>query len=236
MQNGILRVLSEQDLALLMPRFEQVTLKQGEVLHERFQLIEYAYFLERGLSSEIAINSGPNRIEVGCVGREGMSGVPVLLGVESTPHQSFMQAGGSALRIASSDLHQAMQASPSLNRVLLRYVHVFMIQIAATALADGRYAIDRRLARWLLMCHDRLGDELTLTHDFLALMLGVRRPSVTEALHILEGHRVIKAERGLIIVRDRKKLEVIAGDAYGIPEAEYSRMITECPSPARREW
>jgi CRP-like cAMP-binding protein len=119
-----------------------------------------------------------------------------------------------------------MESVPSLKGLLLRYVHLFMIQVAATALADGRYDVNQRLARWLLMCHDRLGDELLLTHDFLALMLGVRRPSVTDALHVLEGHRLIKAERSRITVRDRRGLEGVAGDAYGAPEIEYWRLIS----------
>jgi len=115
--------------------------------------------------------------------------------------------------------------SVSLSAVLLKYAHVFMIQIAATALADGRFDVEKRLARWVLMSHDRLGDTLTLTHDFLALMLGVRRPSVTDALHKLEGKRAIRSERGLVIVLDRPLLEQIAGQAYGTPEAEYRRLF-----------
>jgi CRP-like cAMP-binding protein len=116
--------------------------------------------------------------------------------------------------------------------LLLRYAHVFMVQVAATALADGRYSIEQRLARWLLMCHDRNGDDLALTHEFLALMLGVRRPGVTESLHILEGERMIKAQRGLITILDRQKLEARAGDSYGTPEAEYERLI----GPFRRSF
>ena len=114
-----------------------------------------------------------------------------------------------------------MEDRPALRLHLQRYAHVFMIQIAATALADGRYRVEQRLARWLLMCHDRLSDSLPLTHEILALMLGVRRPSVTDALHILEGSLFIKAKRGRIIVRNRRGLEELAGAAYGAPEAEY---------------
>jgi CRP-like cAMP-binding protein len=100
-----------------------------------------------------------------------------------------------------------------------------MIQVAATALTNGRYEIGQRLARWLLMCQDRLGDQLPLTHDFLALMLGVRRPGVTSAMHVLEGEQLIYAERGLIRIRSRQRLEEYAGAAYGVPEAEYRRLI-----------
>jgi CRP-like cAMP-binding protein len=192
-------------------------------LIEPFQPISHVHFFEGGLSSEIAINADNTRIEVGCIGREGLSGLPVVLGTKSTPHRSFVQSGGKALRIRADDLQQAMDDLPLLRQLLLRYAQVFMIQITATALADGRYKIERRLARWLLMSQDRLGDKLNLTHDFLALMLGVRRPSVTDALHALEGEQMIKAARGQITIRSREKLEELAGGAYGAPEAEYRR-------------
>eukprot|EP00913_Durusdinium_trenchii_P004198 g3890.t1 len=212
--------MPQDDQALLRPQLEPVLLHQGEVLFEPYQLISHVYFFESGLSSEIALNKGPNRIEVGCIGLEGFSGVPVALGVDRTPHHSFMQQGGDCLKIETAVFQAALQQSSTLRNIVLRYVHVFMIQIAATALADGRYDVERRLARWILMCHDRLGDELPLTYDFLSLMLGVRRPSVTDALHKLEGSGAIKAERSLITVRGRAKLEhaVSSKGAEGIAQ------------------
>lgn len=222
--NGLLRTLPEKDAALIRSRAELVTLDQDQTLFESKKPITNVYFFESGLSSEVVFAT--KSIEVGCIGHEGCSGVPVLLGVDSSPHKAFMQAGGTALRIASADLTELIDNNRAIRELLLRYAHVFMIQIAATALADGRYDIEQRLARWLLMCQDRLGDELPLTHDFLSVMLGVRRPSVTDALHKLEGNRAIRAERALITVRDRAALEEKAGDSYGIPEAEYRRLIS----------
>jgi CRP-like cAMP-binding protein len=225
--NKILSLLSSEDAALLAPHVESVELQREDVLFEAFKPIEYVYFLEGGLSSEVAVNRDGNQIEVGCIGFEGLSAAPVVLGVDSTSHRSFVQVGGAALRVRSSEFRQVMATSPTLTALLLRYVHVFMIQIAATALADGRYKVEQRLARWLLMSQDRLGERLPLTHDFLSLMLGVRRPSVTDALHVVEGLRLISAERGLIKVKDRRGLEALAGDAYGVPESEYRRLITD---------
>ena len=222
--NGLLKTLSAEDVDLVRPHLEPVALEQEASLFESYEPIKHVYFFESGLSSEVVVAS--KSIEVGCIGNDGCSGVPVLLGVDSSPHKAFMQAGGKALRIASPDLVGLMDDSRTLRELLLRYAHVFMIQIAATALADGRYGVEQRLARWLLMCQDRLGDELPLTHDFLAVMLGVRRPSVTDALHKLEGNLAIRAERALITVRDRRILEETAGDSYGIPEAEYRRLIS----------
>ncbi|UHS64188.1 Crp/Fnr family transcriptional regulator [Agrobacterium vaccinii] len=221
--NGLLKRLSAEDTALLRPRLEPVTLAQTQTLFDSYEPISHVYFFESGLSSEVVVAS--KSIEVGCIGHEGCSGVPVLMGVDASPHKAFMQVGGKALRIPSPELMALMDDSRTLRTLLQKYAHVFMIQIAATALADGRYDVEQRLARWLLMCQDRLGDELPLTHDFLAVMLGVRRPSVTDALHKLEGSRAIKAERSLITVRDRALLLETAGDSYGIPEAEHRRLI-----------
>lgn len=216
--NRLLATLPDEDRLLVEKRLERVELRQGDILFESNQPIPYVYFFEGGLSSEIATNDDANRIEVGCIGKEGLSGIPIALGADRSPHYAFVQVGGPAIRVSADALRSMMDVSKPLRDLLLRYAHVFMIQIAATALADGRYEVEPRLARWVLMCQDRLGDELPLTHDFLALMLGVRRPSVTDALHKLEGALAIRADRSLITVRDRSKLEDIAGRAYGQPE------------------
>lgn len=228
-KNRILSMIPEDIVAQLRPRLEPAELQQGERLFESDQSLRHVFFFEGGLSSEIAGGSGNKTIEVGCIGLEGFSSVPAILGVDSTPHFAFMQCGGPALRIEVNALRSAMDESRPLRDLLMRYAHVFLIQVATTALADGRYGVERRLARWVLMARDRIGNELPLTHDFLALMLGVRRPSVTDALHRLEGEHAIKAERGLIVVRDVEKLLELAAPIYGIAEKEYERYI-------RRDW
>jgi CRP-like cAMP-binding protein len=160
-----------------------------------------------------------------------MVGKAVVLGLDRTPNETFIQVEGAALRLRSEELSRAMDERPSIRGVLLRYVHTCLIQIAHAALANGRYNIRERLARWLLTCHDRLGrDELPLTHEFLSLMLGVRRSGVTQALNLLEVEKTITVRRGQIIVSDRRKLERIAGGSYGVPEAEYERVIAR-PEP-----
>jgi CRP-like cAMP-binding protein len=223
-RNGILKTLSAPDKALIAPRLEPVTLKLGQSLYGPFEPIKHVHFLEGGLASEVA--GGAKSLEVGFIGHEGCSGVPVILGVDESRHRSLMQAGGPALRISAADLRELMTKSQTLQLVLLRYAHVLMVQIASTALAHGRFKVEQRLARWILMSHDRLGDELPLTHDFLAMMLGVRRSSITDALHLLEGQRAISAARVKITVTDRGILETVAGEAYGAPEAEYLRLIS----------
>ncbi|MCJ8520678.1 CRP-like cAMP-binding protein [Pseudorhizobium tarimense] len=229
--NVLLQRLAAEEMETLSAHLERIELKRGDVLFESYLPVPYVYFLEAGLSSEIATTSG-KRLEVGCVGREGFSGASVALGVDVTPHGAFMQIDGQALRIPSSELQAAMDACFPLRRTLLFYIHVFMLQIAATAIADAKHTVEQRLARWILMAQDRAGDELPLTHEFFSLMLGVRRPSVTDALHVLEGMHCIKAERSLVIVRDRASLRQIAGDAYGVPEAEYRRLILGDGAPS----
>ena len=155
-----------------------------------------------------------------------MTGTPVLLGTDRTPHECFIQTPGASLRIRADGLRRAMATSASLHQHLLRFVQALTVQIGQTALSNGSHRIEERLARWLLMCHDRLdGDELSTTHEFLSLMLGVRRAGVTVALQALEDRGLIATKRGQVTVRDRAKLEAMAGDRYGVPEAEYTRLI-----------
>ena len=137
-----------------------------------------------------------------------------------------MQVEGRGYRIAAEALRRAIDTSASLRGLLLRYAHTFLVQTAQTALANAGAPAEERLARWLLMYHDRQdGDDLSVTHEFLSLMLGVRRPTVTVAIHTLEGAGLIRARRGRIRVLNRAGLEEAAGEAYGPAEAEYERLI-----------
>jgi CRP-like cAMP-binding protein len=159
-----------------------------------------------------------------------MSGLPVLLGSGRSPYQCFIQIEDSAIRLPADAFGQAVENSPSMLALFLRYAQASSVQVAHTALSNAIHTINERLARWLLMCHDRLPtDEIALTHDFMALMLGTRRSSVTIALQTLEGSGLVRAVRGKVTVRDRLGLEEFAGDAYGAPEAEYERLIGPMP-------
>lgn len=225
-RNRLLAALPAGDFALIRPHLEPISLGQRDVIIQAHTPIEHVYFLEAGVTSIVTRTERDRRIEIGLVGREGFAGVPVLLGADRTPHETFMQVGGGALRIEADAFRHALEQGLALQRLLLRFVQVFHLQTAQTAACNGSHPVGRRLARWLLMCHDRLdGDELPLTHEFIAVMLGVRRPGVTEALQMLETEQAIRAERRNIIVLYRRKLEEIAGDGYGGPEAEYERLI-----------
>jgi CRP-like cAMP-binding protein len=219
--NHILAALTEADRASLQPHLETVDLSRGTVIEEANVPPEYVYFPESGLTSVVAITPTGTKIEAGLYGREGMSGAALVHGIAHGPLQTFVQGPGSAQRISADRLVALMADHPQLLTTFLRWQHVFTVHVAHTALTNGRHTIIPRLARWILMSHDRLGDEIELTHDFLSVMLGVRRAGVTGGIHILEGEHLIKAFRGLIVVRDRAALEARAGDAYGVPEAYY---------------
>src|SRR5215212_11022200 len=162
-----------------------------------------------------------------------MAGLPVVLGIDHSPHAYMVQAAGQALRIPAPDLRAALRHSPSLHAGLLRYAHALMVQTAETAYANAGFTMEARLARWILMTDDRLErEELPLTHEFLSMMLGVRRPGVTLAIQALESGGLIRAKRGSLTVLDRAGLEALARDAYGVAEAEYARVMAQAEEEA----
>ena len=223
-RNGILARLSRAELEILRPHLEPVSLPRGKQLERRARKIEYVYFLIRGIASVVA-DSNARGLEVGLIGREGVTGLASMMGAERAPYEVFMQTEGEAFAISASHLRAGMERSAHLRDVLLRFGHIFQLQVAATAVAGGRGKIGERLARWLLMAHDRIeGDALPVTHEFLATMLGVRRPGVSEALKLLEKKGLIQTDRRTIIIHDRAGLEKNAF-AYGTPEAEYRRLF-----------
>jgi CRP-like cAMP-binding protein len=225
-RNRLLAALTEADLDLIQPHLEPVSLDLRKDLEKPNRPIGDVYFPDIGIASVVAIQFDDTRVEVGLIGCEGMSGTSVVLGNDRSPHSTYMQVAGDGQRIAAARLRETMNASDSLRAVFLRYVQVFMVQTAHTAIANARDRLDARLARWLLMAHDRLRDNaLPLTHEFLSLMLGVRRAGVTEALHSLESQQLIRTGRGVVVVLDRKGIERTAGSAYGTPEAEFRRLI-----------
>lgn len=225
-QNRLLKALRPEDYDALLPHMELVKLAVREVVVEAGEPNPFVHFIEDGLASVVARSSDGETCEVGHVGREGMTGYHVLLLTRTTTHQTFMQANGSSFRIAVQPFLCVVNSHPRIRNLLLRYIHSCEIQLGHSALANARYTMYARLARWLLMCHDRIdGDNLPLTHEFLSLMLGVRRSGVTDQLHILEGLHAIKATRGNVRIINRKKLEEVAGGCYGAAEAEYQRLI-----------
>lgn len=224
-KNGLLKAMSAQSFVAFAPHLQEVDLPIKHVLVEQDQAVDHVCFLASGLASMVA-TSADETVEVGHIGREGMAGEHVALMSTQTPNRTFMQVAGHGYLMPVPILMERMDADTATRKLFLNYVHSCELQLAQSALANARYSIYERLARWLLMVHDRMeGDELPLTHEFLSLMLGVRRSGVTDQIHLLEGDLAIKATRGNIRVIDRPKLEAIASSCYGIPEREYERLI-----------
>lgn len=232
-RNELLKAFPSDDLAFLRPHLEPVRLTPADILITPFRPISHVHFVESGALSVVAGAEPRTSIEVGVIGREGMSGLSVALGTADAPLLVSVQMTGTAQRAPSSVFRDACRRSPELHGVVLRYAKVFAIQTAETARANGRFNVEARLARRLLMAHDRMdGDDIVLTHDHLATALGVRRPGITVALHVLEGHRMIRSKRGLIQILNREALEAAALGAYGLPEAEFRRLLAPSRLPA----
>jgi len=225
-RNAILRYITRADRDLLRPSLEAIDLPVRFRLACASKRIDAVYFLEAGIASITTSVLHEVPIEIGIVGREGVVNMPALMGVDLSPSETFMQVHGTGFRINVEKLREAMAQSPTLMPILLRFVHVYMVQTASTVLANGRARIPERLARWLLMAFDRVnGDGVALTHEFLATMLGVRRPGVTIAIREFERCGLIEGARGVITILDRIGLEAEANGYYGIAEAEYERLF-----------
>ncbi|QND68668.1 Crp/Fnr family transcriptional regulator [Mesorhizobium loti] len=227
-RNQLLRRMPADDLALLKPHMQRCELPLRMMLVTPGTPIEAVYFIEQGIGSVVARTTSGHEAEVGFIGFEGMTGSSLVMGDDRGVHACFVQLEGEAIRIEAGAFNAALVASATLRMFLLRFVNALQTQTGCTALVNARLKLEERLARWLLMCDDRVsGERLAITHEFLAIMLGVRRPGVTVALQLLEGRALIRARRGEIVIRDRVGLLELANGGYGEAEAEYVRLIGE---------
>jgi len=225
-RNRLLALMPDDVFKVVADDIELIELPRSFVFSDPGTPSEFSYFIDSGIGSIVAITPQGQRSEVGIFGREGMTPASLVLDTAQTPYSIFMQVPGHGYRIANDVLRAAIGKSETLRTLLSRYAYALSIQTAYTGLSNSVHHIDERLARWILMCHDRTpGDQIALTHEFLSVMLAVRRSSVTTALHVLEGNHLVYSERNLITIRDRSALEIFAGDAYGVPELEYQRLI-----------
>jgi len=226
--NHLLRSLSPYAFDSLKHHIVAVDLPFGTVLAESGEPIGVHFFLAAGLASTLARSGDGRVIEAGLLGTEAMTGHEVALTVDRHPNKVTMQIAGSGWQISSHILRDLVEKDRDTRALLLRYVHTFQLQVTHSGLANARYTVHQRLARWLLMTHDRVKqDELFLTHELLSMMLGVRRAGVTDALHIIEATGAVQASRGRIRVLLRDQLEELAGGSYGIPEDAYRQLLGE---------
>lgn len=223
--NHILSALPRADARWLLPRLKPVQLKARDELETSNQPVKRVFFIETGIAAVVS-NSGKASIALGLIGCEGSSAVAVMLGDTRSPHSTVMLNDGTALSASADELREAMEHCPRLSGLLLRYVLAFYNQVAHTALANAMSSVEQRVARWVLMTHDRVAKhEIPLTHELIASMLGIRRAGVSTALKQLENAKLIEIGRGCVRILKLKGIREIAGDFYGLPEKEFLRLI-----------
>ena len=222
-RNRLLCRLGSVELGLLRPRLESVVLRDRQSVLLPGEPAAGLYFVESGIISMIASLEDGARIEVGMVGHEGVAGLSVLLGAETSALEGLVQMEGSALRLPAAGMKAALAEVPGLMGVLLRYVDSFQFQVAQSAACNGRHEIVQRLARWLLVAHDRVdGDTFKMTHEFMSTMLGVRRPGVTIAIGALQKAGLVEHSRGSVRVLDRGGLEAASCECYEVVKRRFA--------------
>lgn len=213
--NLLLGAIPDSEYDLIKPHLESLELRQHLILQEPGGDIDFAYFLNDGLASLVVLTTDGKSVEVAIVGKEGMVGTSLAVGLRQAPYRVIMQVAGSGLRIASEVLQQTLGDTPELQQLLSRYALVQGMQVAQIAACNRLHDIEQRLARWLLMCQDRVGsDLLPITHEFLAQMLGTGRPSVSLAAGMLQRAGLIENLRGSVKILNRKELENAACECY----------------------
>lgn len=230
-KNRILVALPAYEFAALAPALTPVTLSLGESLHRAGDKIENVYFIESGFISALTMLSEGQPLEIGLIGGEGVAGVSVILGATHSYSETMCQTGGDAYRITTAALKDAFAHAPHLRDLLLRYTHCFHVQVAQTAACNAHHELGQRLARWLLAAHDRSGvPELSLTQDLIAVMLGVRRSTVSIAASTLQRAGVIRYQHGHITIIDRIGLENAACECYEAVVSEYRSLFGDYPA------
>lgn len=222
--NRLLAALPRKDYQKLLPFLEPVKLAFQEVLYEPHTAIPHVYFPNDCLVSMLTTVESGRAAEVGLIGAEGMLGLPVALGIATSPFRAVVQGGGTAMRMKIADFHREFSKSGALRRELFLFTHLLMIQIAQTAACNRFHATTQRMARWLLMTRDRVNSrEFRITQEFLALMLGVRRVGVSAAARTLRERKLISYRRGTITILDRRGLVAASCGCYKVVKDSYAR-------------
>lgn len=225
-ENQLLRALPESEYQELKPHLELVTLQRGQILYDANQTIEYVYFPSQALISLIALMENGALVEVGVIGSEGIVGLPVCWGGDSTVYQTMVQIPGTAMRLKAVQLKTQFLRGGTLNRLLLRYMQALFTHSAQSAACNRIHTIEERLARWLLTVQDRIkSDDLPLTQEFLSHMLGARRSGVTVAASTLSQAGMIRYSRGKITILNSEALASTACECYQIIKDEYNRLL-----------
>jgi CRP-like cAMP-binding protein len=222
----LLAALPATQWARWLPQLEAVELPLGRVLYESGAMLSHVYFPTTAIVSLLYVLEDGASAEIAVVGKEGLVGVSLFMGGDSTPSRAVVQSAGQGLRMRSAVLKEEFNRSSAVLHLLLRYTQALITQVAQTAVCNRHHALDQQLCRWLLLSLDRLdGHELVMTQELIANMLGVRREGVTEAAFKLQGDGLIRYARGHIRVLDRQGLEKRACECYAVVKREYDRLL-----------
>jgi CRP-like cAMP-binding protein len=230
-RNRLLAGIPAEEFSLIAKNLVRVDLQIGESLHRAGETIQEVYFPEIGFISALSVLSSGEPLEIGLIGAEGVAGVSVVLGATTSYSETMCQTGGAAHKMSVAAFKEVIASTPRLYDLLLRYVHVFHVQVAQTAACNAHHELGQRLSRWLLAAHDRSGiPELSLTQDLIAVMLGVRRSTVSIAAGTLQKAGVIRYQHGKITILDRIGLENAACECYAAVVKEYRHMMGTDPA------
>ncbi|HEY0330093.1 MAG TPA: Crp/Fnr family transcriptional regulator [Rhodopseudomonas sp.] len=227
-RNRLLEMLPRDDLNRLRPHLHSVVLDYKMPLYEAFEPIHEVYFPVDGVASLVSTMADGSSAEIGTIGNEGIVGTPIILGDTVAPTNVYVQVPGHGLQMKAEILRQALQQSATTRILMLHYVHAFFNQVAQSAVCNHFHSIEQRCCRWLLMTHDRVqAEDFLLTQEFLAMMLGARRSSVTEAAKKLKQRNLITYVRGHVTILDRPGIERCSCECYAISKGEYDRLLGE---------
>jgi len=229
-ENKVLAALSNTEHQHLLSQLERISFDMGEVVYREGSHIEYVYFPVTAVFSMLALMEDGDTVEVGPAGDEGMVGLSVYFGETISPTQVLVHVAGDAMRLRADVLREVLRTgSDVLPRLLLRYTQMLLAMTSQSSACNKLHSLEQQLARWLLMMHDYVGDELLLTHELIAQTLGVRRSGISEAASDFREAGLIDYQRGHIQVTDRQGLEAKACECYGVIKDEYARVYADLP-------
>jgi CRP-like cAMP-binding protein len=234
--NRLLGLLRPGDYARLRPHLQPVVLEYRQPLYSADAPIGFVYFIEAGVGSLVNTMENGQAAEVGTIGNEGVVGLPLLLGDNRAPTSVYIQVPGNGLRMKAALFKRELARSPTMQAVMLRYVHAFFNQVAQSVACAHLHRVEQRCCRWLLMTRDRMpsGDFL-LTHEFLGMMLGVRRTTVTDVMGGLQKAGLIRYRRGHVSILDQEALRSRACECYDISRLEFDRLLGDSPLAPRTD-
>jgi CRP-like cAMP-binding protein len=230
LKNRLLADLPDEEFDRVLSTLESVPLRLGQVLYESGDKLEHVYFPTTTIISLLYVMENGATAEIGVVGNDGILGIALFMGGDTTPNRAVIQSAGDALKMSAEDLKAEFTLGGKFHNLLLRYTQALITQISQTAVCNRLHPIEQQLCRWLLLSHDRLdSDELVMTHDLISNMLGVRREGVTLAAQKLANRNLIRNDRGTITVLDRGGLEKLVCECYAVVNTEYQRLLGPFP-------